>query len=234
MSSRALIAGASALGLAALAVGCGSSSSTGTAASDKVAVTAGDTTCVVDPTTMASGPRTFAVKNAGADVTEVYVYDAGGTKIIGEVENIGPGTSRDLKIDDLGAGTYQVACKPGQKGDGIRTTITVTGTPSTAVKVAEREVELSAKDNTFTGMEGFSAKVGETVEFKMRNTDKDAVLHEFEVVTPDGATLGEIGETKPGETGEVTLTFKAPGTYTYQCVIEGHDAQGMKGTFTVS
>jgi uncharacterized cupredoxin-like copper-binding protein len=210
------------------------SSSSGTTASSSIPVTATDTACEVGTTTFASGPRTFAVTNKGSDVTEVYVYFEDGKKIAGEVENIGAGTSRDLKIDDLGAGTYIVACKPGQKGDGIRTTVTVTGAPSsTAVQIADREVELTAKDNTFTGMAGFSAKVGETVEFKMRNTDATS-LHEFEVVTPDGATLGEIAEIKPGETGEVLITFKAAGTYTYQCLIDGHDTHGMKGTFTVS
>ena len=45
---------------------------------------------------------------------------------MGEVENIGPGLSRDLHVE-LPAGTYETACKPGMIGDGIRGAFTVTG-----------------------------------------------------------------------------------------------------------
>ncbi len=45
---------------------------------------------------------------------------------MGEVENIGPGLSRNLVVD-LPKGTYEGACKPGMVGDGIRETLTVTG-----------------------------------------------------------------------------------------------------------
>ena len=47
---------------------------------------------------------------------------------MGEVENIGPGLSRNLVVD-LPKGTYEGACKPGMVGDGIRQTLTVTGEP---------------------------------------------------------------------------------------------------------
>ena len=39
--------------------------------------------------------------------------------MMGEVENITPGLSRELRVE-LPAGTYQTACKPGMIGDGIR------------------------------------------------------------------------------------------------------------------
>ena len=45
---------------------------------------------------------------------------------MGEVENIGPGVSRELHVE-LAAGTYQTACKPGMSGQGIRGAFTVTG-----------------------------------------------------------------------------------------------------------
>ncbi len=90
---------------------------------------AGDDACKVSETELQAGGTTFAVTNDGDKVTEVYVYgEQGGafTKVVSEVENIGPGTSRDMDVD-LAAGTYEIACKPGQKGDGIRQKITVTG-----------------------------------------------------------------------------------------------------------
>ena len=95
-------------------------------AKDAISVTSSDTECIVARTELDAGTSTFTVKNDGNDVTEVYVY-GDRDEIQGEVENIGPGTSRDLTVD-LAAGTYEVACKPGQKGNGIRTDIVVTGT----------------------------------------------------------------------------------------------------------
>jgi len=65
------------------------------------------------------------VTNSGAKVTEFYVY-AAGDRVMGEVENITPGLSRELRVE-LPAGTYQTACKPGMIGQGIRAALTVSG-----------------------------------------------------------------------------------------------------------
>jgi iron uptake system component EfeO len=93
--------------------------------SSGLSVTSTDSTCDVSSTSLSTGTHTFTVTNKGKDATEVYVY-GDGDKVIGEVEDVGPGLSRDLKVK-LAAGSYSIACKPGQKGDGIRTPITVTG-----------------------------------------------------------------------------------------------------------
>ena len=89
-----------------------------------VVVKAGNTSCEPAKTDLSAGKITFTAKNEGSDVTELYVL-AQGDQIKGEVENVAPGTSRDLTVD-LTAGDYTLQCKPGQKGDGIRTKITVT------------------------------------------------------------------------------------------------------------
>jgi uncharacterized cupredoxin-like copper-binding protein len=212
--------------LLVLAVGCTSKGKGATT----VAITATDSACQVATTDLPSGSTTFAVTNKGGDVTEVYVY-GDGDKIAGEVENIGPGTSREFTVD-LGAGTYAVACKPGQKGDGIRTEITVAGTATTQA-AAERSVAVEGYDFGYHGMMDFSAKAGETVEFTLTNTATDEE-HEFEVTGPDGTVLGEIGPTDPGRTGTVVLTFAKPGAYVYECGISDHADKGMKGTFTVA
>jgi iron uptake system component EfeO len=114
VASTSLIAGCSAEHSASEAPGTSS-----------VTVAAGDTTCVVGSGQLPSGQHTFDVVNTSAQVTEVYVY-APGDRIVGEVENIGPSTHRSL-IVNLPAGDYQVACKPGMVGVGIRTPLTVTG-----------------------------------------------------------------------------------------------------------
>lgn len=197
---------------------------------NSVAVTATDSACEVAKTDLPSGTTTFAVANKGSDVTEVYVYGEG-DKVMGEVENIGPGTSRDFTVD-LGAGIYEVACKPGQKGDGIRTEIIVAGTATTLAS-ADRTVALEAFDHGYAGLDGLTVTQGETIEFAMTNTATDE-QHEFEVLGADGNALGEIGPTDPGRSGTVVLTFDEAGTYTFVCGITDHEAKGMKGDFTVT
>ena len=119
----------------ALAAGCSSTSKTaasGRSGSGRgpIAVKAGDTDCDVAATTLPAGRHTFQVHNTASQVTEVYVY-AAGDRIMGEVENIGPSTNRNL-IVDLPAGDYQVACKPGMVGSGHRTALKVTGAAASA------------------------------------------------------------------------------------------------------
>ena len=103
---------------------CGSDDSA--AAGPPVPVRAGDTTCEVATTTLPAGRTEFSVTNTGGSTSEVYVY--GGSDfddVEGEVEDVAPGATRSLDVE-LSAGTYEVACKPGGSGDGIRTRITVT------------------------------------------------------------------------------------------------------------
>ena len=55
-----------------------------------------------------------------------------GDRIMGEVENIGPGLTRQLIVEVPDGGTYTTACKPGMVGDGIRAPFTVTGAAAAA------------------------------------------------------------------------------------------------------
>ncbi len=41
----------------------------------------------------------------GSAATEFYLYDAAGEKVVAEVENIGPGLTRNLEVS-VKAGTY--------------------------------------------------------------------------------------------------------------------------------
>jgi iron uptake system component EfeO len=117
---------------------CGGSSSRTSMASpaNTVNIDATDTKCELDKTQFAAGTVHVAVKNNGSKVTEVYIF--AGKRIVTEKENIGPGTSYKL-TSSLKAGRYQVACKPGMTGDGIRTTIKVTGTGGTSVNPEAEE-----------------------------------------------------------------------------------------------
>ena len=194
-------------------------------------VTATNDKCEVARTDLDAGKSTFAVKNDGDDVTEVYVY-ADGDEVKGEVENIGPGTSRDLTVD-LAAGEYEVACKPGMKGDGIRTTVNVAGSGGTATPKPTRTVTIEAMDYSYGGLADMAFAKGETVEFRLHNEAPEE-KHELEIFGPDGNALGEVGPTKPGATGHVVVTLDESGTYRVNCGIDDHASKGMKGTFTVT
>ncbi|WP_327008358.1 EfeM/EfeO family lipoprotein [Dactylosporangium sp. NBC_01737] len=128
MRKSALIAVSAGTAAALTLAGCGGDSKDDAkpaAGNGKIAVTATDTECKVEKTEVTSGPVTFAISNKGAKVTEFYVY-ASGDRIMGEVENVAPGLSREL-IVELPAGTYETACKPGMIGKGIRGGFKATG-----------------------------------------------------------------------------------------------------------
>ncbi|MEV4509509.1 iron uptake system protein EfeO [Dactylosporangium sp. NPDC049525] len=128
MRKSALIAVSAGAAAALTLAGCGGDSKDDAkpaAGNGKIAVTATDTECKVEKTEVTSGPITFAISNKGAKVTEFYVY-ASGDRIMGEVENVAPGLSREL-IVELPAGTYETACKPGMIGKGIRGGFKATG-----------------------------------------------------------------------------------------------------------
>ncbi|SCF42243.1 iron uptake system component EfeO [Micromonospora purpureochromogenes] len=101
----------------------------GAKGADAVKVKASDTACEVDVTALDAGQATFTITNSGSKVNEFYVY-AAGDRVMGEVENIAPGLSRELRVE-LPAGTYETACKPGMSGRGIRGALKVSGTAAT-------------------------------------------------------------------------------------------------------
>jgi iron uptake system component EfeO len=90
-----------------------------------ISVTSTADSCDLTATTAPSGSVVFNVTNDGDDVTEFYLLAADGLQIISEVENIGPGISREL-VTQVPAGDYIAQCKPGMVGDGIQAAFVVT------------------------------------------------------------------------------------------------------------
>ena len=83
------------------------------------AVDSGNRTCDLAQRSLAAGRVSFDVTNTGDDITEVYVYgrqNGAFSRIVDEVENIGPGTSSTMTVE-LEPGQYQVMCKPGMVDD---------------------------------------------------------------------------------------------------------------------
>jgi iron uptake system component EfeO len=107
----------------------GAENPAGAASSNPRALTvqATDSECKLSATSAPSGTLTFAVTNGGSKVTEFYLYGEDGKQIVGEVENIGPGITRELVLK-VEPGNYLTACKPGMTGDGIRAPFSVSDT----------------------------------------------------------------------------------------------------------
>ncbi|MFJ4209526.1 iron uptake system protein EfeO [Paenarthrobacter sp. NPDC089675] len=105
--------------------GCTDNAKPSAASADgPIQVSSTSSECKVSSATAPSGNLTFQVKNDGNEVTEFYLLAEDGLRIIGEVENIGPGISRNLVVT-APAGKYTTACKPGMQGDGIRASFEV-------------------------------------------------------------------------------------------------------------
>ncbi|MFF3940238.1 iron uptake system protein EfeO [Streptomyces phaeofaciens] len=98
-------------------------------------VTATDSKCTTSAKQISAGHIELAIENKGSKVTEVYVLFPD-DRVVTERENIGPGTKQRVTAE-VKAGEYQIACKPGMKGDGIRQDLKVTGG-----KVAARDPRL--------------------------------------------------------------------------------------------
>ncbi|MFF3762604.1 iron uptake system protein EfeO [Streptomyces sp. NPDC001922] len=130
-----------------------------------IEITASDTACKVSKKKFAAGHVELAVENTGAKTTEVYVY-APGDRIVTERENIGPGTKATITTT-VKAGSYEIACKPGMKGHGIRQKVEATGEGAAkkldprldaAVAAYRKYVQVQA-DETLPEVEKFVAAV---------------------------------------------------------------------------
>jgi len=119
MRRRTLVA-ASASVAAALPLLAGCVANAPADGGNTIAVESTETDCTVSATTGQSGTLVFDVKNSGERITEFYLLADDQLRIIGEVENIAPGTSRQLTVAAQ-PGTYYTACKPGMIGAGIGT-----------------------------------------------------------------------------------------------------------------
>ena len=112
---------------------------------DAIAVTSTGDACRVATNAASSGTVAFDVKNDGSQVTEFYLMADDGLRIVGEVENIAPGTSRTLTAT-VQPGNYVTVCKPGMVGLGVgRSPFTVTG-ERVAISGPDAEVKQEAVD----------------------------------------------------------------------------------------
>ena len=106
---------------------------------------------------------------------------------------------------------------------------TASGAPSTSGPAAPSgAITVDAKEYSFTPST-LTAPAGD-VSFSVRNAGTET--HEFEVFQGE-TSLGEVAGGVPvGQTKPLTLTLAA-GSYTFKCMLNGHDQLGMTGTLTI-
>lgn len=113
-----------------------------------------------------SGTLVFRVENTGDEVTEFYLYAEDVLRIVGEVENVGPGLTRDLVVR-AEPGSYVTACKPGMRGDGIRSDFTVTdsGADLAVTGVDQADVDEATSAYAAYVRDQVRTLVGDTADF---------------------------------------------------------------------
>jgi iron uptake system component EfeO len=208
-------------GIAAVALaGCTSTAPTqtnagGGTAGGPITVKASDTACEVSATAAPAGNITFSVNNAGSKVTEFYLYGVG-DRIMGEVENVGPGITRQLIVEVPDGGTYTTACKPGMVGDGIRSPFTVTGNAQRSTDTNAKLAEATAgyKRYVTSQIETLVAKTGEFVTaVKAGKIDEAKALFPvsriyWERIEPVAESFGDIDPKVDGrDDGEPGVPF---------------------------
>jgi iron uptake system component EfeO len=219
--SRRTSTGLVCAGIAAVALaGCTSTAPTqsnagGGAAGGPISVKATDTACEVSATEAPAGNITFSVNNAGSKVTEFYLYGVG-DRIMGEVENVGPGITRQLIVEVPDGGAYTTACKPGMVGDGIRGQFTVTGSAQRSTDTNGKLAEATAgyKRYVTSQIETLVAKTGEFVTaVKAGKVDEAKALFPvsriyWERIEPVAESFGDIDPKVDGrDDGEPGVPF---------------------------
>lgn len=205
MTQYRSLTAAAALAVAALALaGCTDNTGADAAAGGNgaIAVTSTADACTLATDAAPGGTLKFSVKNEGSQVTEFYLLAEDGLRIVGEVENIGPGLSRDLVVT-APEGKYVTACKPGMTGDGIRTAFTVTAPPQGQEVSADRaalqdtattQYAAYVKDQTeqlLAGTREFATAYAAGNESKARGLYASTRMH-WERIEPVAESFGDL------------------------------------------
>ncbi|HPU38124.1 MAG TPA: EfeM/EfeO family lipoprotein [Microthrixaceae bacterium] len=180
----------------------GSGSKDKPASATKIAVTDSGTECKLSKTEAPSGNIVFTVTNSGSDVTEFYLLGEDGKTIIGEVENIGPGLSRDLVLH-ADPGSYLTACIPGMTGDGLRAAFNVTDSGEKSASSGELQQLQAAATAQYKSY--VDQQVGELVTqteafataYKAGNDDEARKLYAptrvyWETIEPVAESFGDL------------------------------------------
>lgn len=164
---------------------------------DAIAVTSTNDSCDLAGTDAATGNVKFAVTNNGSKVTEFYVY-GNNNRVLGEVENIGPGVTGHLTVEIVEPGKYAVACKPGMVGTGLRKEINVSGEKK---EKAEVPADVNAAKTQYLDyvrgqVNGLVAQT-QTFTDRIKSGDLDAARAQFGLVRTFYERIEPVAESFP-------------------------------------
>jgi iron uptake system component EfeO len=144
-----------------------------------IAVTSTDDSCDLASTDAETGDVSFNVTNNGNKITEFYVY-GNNNRVLGEVENIGPGLTGKLTVEIVEPGMYETACKPGMVGTGIRKQLDVSGETKEKAKAPAdvEQAKASYLDYVRGQVNGFAAQTATFVE-AVKSGDLEAAKAQF-------------------------------------------------------
>jgi nitrite reductase (NO-forming) len=190
--------------------------------------------------------------------TEGFAGVIPGSEIAAPTNPLKPGESGTSEFIAGEEGTYYYICTvPGHRDQGMVGEIIISGSSGPAVAAAPTGVShdftldfVESDDfrtlafNALPGEEGNNPQIivnsGDEVTITTNNAGMS--FHAFGVVSNpddfnsvifDSAIAAATNPLKPGESGSVTFTAGAPGTYHYICTVPGHALQGMIGEFIV-
>ncbi|MFI5781973.1 iron uptake system protein EfeO [Nocardia sp. NPDC051570] len=162
-----------------------------------IAVTSTESACDLATESAATGNVNFVIANQGSKVTEFYVF-GNNNRVLGEVENIGPGVQGKLTVEITDPGTYEIACKPGMVGNGIRKQLTVTGAKKakTEVPTDVTQAEQRYLDYVRQQLDGLS---GQTAAFvaAVKSGDLDTARKQFGMTRTFYERIEPVAESFP-------------------------------------
>jgi nitrite reductase (NO-forming) len=184
-----------------------------------------------------------------------------GTDVASASNPLKPGQDGTSEFIPAEEGTYYYICTvPGHREQGMVGKIIVGAAEAAApsgqaaaptgvshdfeLNFIESEDFRTLAFNALPGEEGNNPEIrvnsGDEVTITVANNGRS--FHSFGVVSNpedpnsvvwNSAIAAATNPLKPGESGDVTFTAGAPGTYYYICTVPGHALQGMQGTFIV-
>jgi plastocyanin len=137
------------------------------------------------------------------------------------------GLFKGQSAEDVAAYVAHVAAVPGQDTGALATAVASVTQKPVSEKNGSLQIDADPTGQLKFLASGASATPGK-VTLRMKNMS--SVPHDIAV---KGGALNQVGPiVSGGGVSSVTVTL-TPGTYTFYCSVDGHEAAGMKGTLTV-
>ncbi len=128
---------------------------------------------------------------------------------------------------NVAAYVAHVAAVPGKDAGALATAVQTVAQKPAAEKNGTLEIDADPSGQLKFLASSASAKPGKVT---LRMDNKSSVPHDIAI---KGAGVSQTGKVvSNGGVSSVTTSLK-PGTYTFYCSVDGHEAAGMKGTLTV-